>query len=117
MATTGKRHKFNAPGKVIKFQSNDDKRENSSRRNYGAKWRRLRDKTMDDIAIDQGWPYALCQELLKHGERIKATDLDHITPRSLGGTEEPDNLQALCHSCHSIKTAKEDGGFGNRKTK
>ena len=24
------------------------------------------------------------------------------------------NLQALCHECHSRKTATEDGGFGNR---
>ena len=25
------------------------------------------------------------------------------------------NLQALCKRCHSRKTAKEDGGFGNKK--
>nr|DAK90259.1 MAG TPA: HNH endonuclease bacteriophage, HNH Endonuclease, DNA.52A [Caudoviricetes sp.] len=23
------------------------------------------------------------------------------------------NWQALCHECHSRKTAKENGGFGN----
>ncbi|ANZ35542.1 hypothetical protein BBK82_05060 [Lentzea guizhouensis] len=29
---------------------------------------------------------------------------------------EPDNLQPLCLSCHSRKTATHDGGFGNRRT-
>lgn len=27
---------------------------------------------------------------------------------------DPNNLQTLCHSCHSRKTAKHDRGFGNR---
>lgn len=44
-----------------------------------------------------------------------ATDCDHIIPH--GGDWDlfirPDNLQALCHSCHSRKTAAEDRGFGN----
>jgi len=26
------------------------------------------------------------------------------------------NLQALCRPCHSRKTARHDGGFGNRRT-
>jgi 5-methylcytosine-specific restriction enzyme A len=26
------------------------------------------------------------------------------------------NLQALCRPCHSSKTARHDGGFGNKKT-
>ncbi|HVK25466.1 MAG TPA: hypothetical protein VM677_29255 [Actinokineospora sp.] len=29
---------------------------------------------------------------------------------------ERDNLQALCHSHHSSKTARHDGGFGNPRT-
>lgn len=28
---------------------------------------------------------------------------------------DPTNLIAYCHSCHSSKTAREDGGFGNRR--
>lgn len=28
---------------------------------------------------------------------------------------DENNLQALCRSCHSKKTAMEDGGFGNKK--
>ena len=29
---------------------------------------------------------------------------------------DEENLQALCHACHSRKTAAEDGGFGNITT-
>lgn len=46
-----------------------------------------------------------------------ATDLDHIRPHK-GDKElfwDPANWQALCASCHSRKTAKEDGGYGNRR--
>ena len=46
-----------------------------------------------------------------------ATDLDHIRPHK-GNAElfwDPANWQALCASCHSRKTAKEDGGYGNRR--
>lgn len=39
-----------------------------------------------------------------------ATDhlqIDHIIPRFLGGSEDPNNLQVLHKECHSEKTAKE----------
>ncbi len=29
--------------------------------------------------------------------------------RRRGGTDDPDNLQGMCHDCHSRKTAIEDG--------
>lgn len=29
-----------------------------------------------------------------------------------GGSDDPDNLQGMCHDCHSAKTAKEDGRWG-----
>jgi 5-methylcytosine-specific restriction protein A len=36
---------------------------------------------------------------------------DHIIPREQGGTDTEDNFQTLCHTCHSIKTATENGGI------
>ena len=39
----------------------------------------------------------------------KATDADHIVPRAAGGTDDPDNLQALCHRCHLAKTGRAGG--------
>ena len=31
-------------------------------------------------------------------------DIDHIIERSIGGTNDEDNLQALCPTCHAYKT-------------
>ena len=41
--------------------------------------------------------------------------VDHIVPLPSGGTNALDNLQTLCASCHSIKTSREDGGYGRDK--
>lgn len=51
------------------------------------------------------------------GEIVPATEVDHIVPHK-GDQKlfwDTDNWQALCHNCHSAKTAREDGGFGNRR--
>ncbi len=47
-----------------------------------------------------------------------ATDLDHIIPHrgDLRLFWDMNNWQGLCKSCHSKKTAREDGGFGNPTT-
>lgn len=29
---------------------------------------------------------------------------------------DPENLRSICQSCHSRKTVKQDGGFGNPRT-
>ena len=48
-----------------------------------------------------------------HGGRpVVATEVDHIQPLSGGGGNEWENLQALCNSCHSRKTARETGFAG-----
>ena len=50
----------------------------------------------------------LCQECLRRGIYNSATDVDHIIPRSQGGSDELDNLQALCHECHKSKTSGDN---------
>ncbi|MBF0421907.1 MAG: HNH endonuclease [Magnetococcales bacterium] len=46
---------------------------------------------------------------------MAAVVADHITPIKSGGDRySQDNLQSLCLSCHSRKTAVESG-FANRK--
>jgi len=83
----------------------DARRGTSNERGYNATWRRLRRMVLNREP--------LCRECLKEGRLTPATEVDHIVPLSQGGTNDLENLQPLCHSCHSRKTAKEDGGFGN----
>lgn len=49
--------------------------------------------------------------------RAFATHVDHLRPRATHPHLELElsNTQALCHSHHSAKTAREDGGFGNAR--
>ena len=48
------------------------------------------------------------------GCTAKPTHLDHIQSIAKGGAKlDRANVQALCTSCHSRKTAKVDGGMGN----
>lgn len=71
-------------------------------RGYNSRWRKARK------AFLQSHP--LCEECLKHGRYVKATDVDHIKAHR-GDPKlfwDQSNWQALCHSCHSKKTARED---------
>lgn len=39
---------------------------------------------------------------------------NHVDHRNGDATDNRlDNLQVLCAPCHSVKTARENGGFGN----
>ena len=40
------------------------------------------------------------------GGVVQAVHVDHIKRKRDGGTDDWDNLQGLCHSCHSMKTAR-----------
>jgi len=53
------------------------------------------DKKRIVVLHDAGWTCAYCG-----GE---ATEADHIWPKKWGGTDELDNLQALCRSCNARK--------------
>lgn len=55
----------------------------------------------------------LCRICAARGVTRGANQVDHIDGDP--NNNEPDNLQPLCAPCHSRKTAREDGGFGNRK--
>ena len=73
-------------------------------RGYGTAWDRLR----DTILKRDGY---LCQ-MCKVAKRVtSANHVDHIKPKADGGTDDPDNLQALCKACHADKTAGE-GAIG-----
>lgn len=81
-------------------------------RGYDKDWDHIRESVLKrDEYLCQG-------ECKKEGIYIPAKHVDHIIP--FKGKDDPrrldlSNLQALCVSCHSRKTAREDGGFGHRK--
>ena len=79
----------------------DRARPPAARRGYGAAWRRLRRAILAERP--------LCEECLKLGRIVPATEVHHIVPLRLGGTNDPSNLQALCKPCHSRKTMRESG--------
>lgn len=80
----------------------DDSRPSAAKRGYGHRWRKLRRLVLNRQPV--------CKA---KGCNRFATDVDHIVPKNRGGDDSMDNLQGLCHSCHSVKTATEDGAFGN----
>ena len=80
-------------------------RKTANRRGYDATWQKLRLIVLADEP--------LCRSCKKEDRLIEAREVDHIIPMSNGGARlDRNNLQSLCKSCHSKKTANEDGGFG-----
>lgn len=81
-------------------------------RGYGAEWQRIRKAV---IVRDMG----LCQPCLREGKVTPFTEVDHIKPKSDGGTDDHDNLQCICSPCHKDKTSIEGAraqGYRPRKT-
>jgi len=52
----------------------------------------------------------LCRHCALNNRVTAATDVDHVDGDD--GNNDPSNHQSLCRSCHSAKTARENGGFG-----
>jgi 5-methylcytosine-specific restriction protein A len=89
-------------------QAVDDRRGTSTQRGYDVAWRVTR-----RLFLEQN---PLCADPFRvHGARlVPAEEVHHVRPiaerRDL--RLDPDNLMALCKSCHSRITA--DGGAGGR---
>lgn len=79
-------------------------------RGYGAEWDKARVRI---LARD----LHLCQPCLKTGRPTPATEVDHITPKAKGGTDDDNNLQAICHPCHAAKTKVEIAQAQGRKVR
>lgn len=78
----------------------DPRRGSRHERGYGAQWDRDRKRILERDA-------GLCQICLGNGQVTLATQVDHIIPKCDGGTDDADNLQAICKPCHQAKTAAE----------
>ncbi len=79
-------------------RSGADKRASAAKRGYGGTWRRVRRMVLNE--------QPLCVECQRNGRVTIATDVHHVTPLRDGGENAADNLEPLCHSCHSRVTAR-----------
>jgi 5-methylcytosine-specific restriction protein A len=75
----------------------DELRPSPAARGYDGAWRRRRAAYLED--------HPVCAT-----PRCGApsTEVDHIVPLNAGGEDHETNYQALCKSCHSIKTGRQD---------
>lgn len=79
---------------------NDRTKLSSAKRGYGHAWRKLR---LVVLERDSG----LCQVCLANGVHKSADAVDHIKNKARGGTDDLDNLRAICNDCHADKTQQE----------
>lgn len=77
----------------------DQARGSSAERGYDARWQRLRKMVLAEEP--------LCRECLSSGRIEAASDVDHIVAKRRGGTDDRENLQGLCGTCHKRKTLAE----------
>jgi len=77
-------------------------------RGYGAAWVKTRAVILKRDA-------GLCQPCLATGRPTPATQVDHITPKAKGGTDDHENLQAICGACHTVKTEREGAEAQGRR--
>jgi len=82
----------------------DDRRPSARQRGYDDHWERRRD---EHLAMEP-W----CRSHRARGEHVRATDVDHISARRAGGSDDHSNLRSLCKSCHSRRTAIDQSGWG-----
>jgi 5-methylcytosine-specific restriction endonuclease McrA len=79
--------------------------------------KQLRSKYFDEITGRIKFTKEFKEKVLEKSEKkcagckcclkAKKYEIDHIKPLASGGTNQIDNLQALCKSCHQDKTANE----------
>lgn len=88
------------------YRAEDRERRGNPRDVYGAAWQRAR---LVYLAANP-----LCVECLAVDRVTPARDVDHVVPHrgDLARFWDRSNWQSLCATCHKIKTAREDGGFG-----
>ena len=86
-------------------------RQSSSQRGYDSRWQKARHIYLRE--------HPLCVACRAEGRLTPATTVDHIISHH-GNYDlmwNESNWQALCNRHHSIKTATQDGAFGNRETR
>jgi len=86
-----------------------DKRPSAARRGYDRAWQQLRAHTL----ATHPW----CADCDQAGIVTESTEVHHLQPIAEAPNRrlDPSNLMALCKSCHSRRTAAEEGNAGDGK--
>lgn len=71
---------------------------------YGYAWTKLREKVLKRAGY-----LCQCSVCRTSGRVCNAHEVDHIIPKSKGGTDAMSNLQAINRICHQQKTMAEQG--------
>jgi 5-methylcytosine-specific restriction endonuclease McrA len=61
-----------------------------------------------------GYRCVMCLRSAQGGD-LRFMHIDHVVPRSKGGSSEDANLQVLCRACNLHKAASEDWSPQNRR--
>lgn len=95
-----------APHAHLHQLQSDAHRGSAHQRGYNKRWQKARLTFLRNNPV--------CTRCASAGLVVVATDVDHIIPHKGDQTLfwDSGNWQSLCKSCHSKKTAREDGGFG-----
>jgi len=73
---------------------------------------RLTNAVKKNVAANQQWKCQICSLLLE-----ATYEIDHVIPKCKGGTNDENNLQALCPNCHRKKTRKDISKPATKKPK
>ena len=78
----------------------------TAERGYGGRWQRA----SKAFLLLNRW----CSVCREKGLWVLATEVDHVVPHKgdMGLFWSQDNWDAKCKRCHSVKTCRDDGGFG-----
>lgn len=97
--------------KYVERKEHDARRGTAAQRGYGSRWQKA----------SKAWlrvhPLCACPECDEGRKHVTAAVLvDHRIPHR-GDMKlfwDSNNWQSMAKACHDAKTAREDGGFGNR---
>ena len=95
----------------MNYQNNMNNQKNMNNNNFINKPNRKVKRNVSEskkkfIASNQKWRCSHCQNLLDN-----TYEVDHIIALYRGGTNDLNNLEALCRNCHGKKTFREKMGL------
>ncbi len=82
-------------------------RDPGTSRRYGSSWKKVRKKFLAE--------HPFCELCRRQGRLTQATVAHHITATRYGGTDDDENLMALCQRCHSALHGRQRDRWNVKK--